>query len=139
MLRHNFFLQQFLCHDKQFLCHDTISSFNNFYVATQFLPSAIFYVFDKQFQCRDTVLGSSLFYVSTNEQKIGFFGRFFGEKSVFGRHGNDFDKKKKSEEKKSVKNWEKSPIFWRKIRKIRYFPENIRFFPKFGVNYILGH
>ena len=35
--------------------------------------------------------------VGTKEQKIGFFG----EKSVFGWHGNDFDKKK------SVKN----PIF----------------------------
>ena len=59
------------------------------------------------------------------EQKIGFFGRFFSEKSVFGWYGNDFDKKK------SVKNREKSPIFRRKIGNIRYFPEKIRFFQKF--------
>ena len=30
----------------------------------------------------------------SKEQKIGFFSRFIGEKSVFGWHGNDFDKKK---------------------------------------------
>ena len=37
------------------------------------------------------------------------------------------------------KNREKSSIFRRKIGKIRYFPEKIQFFLKFGVNYILGH
>ena len=54
------------------------------------------------------------FYVTTNEKNIGFFSRFIGEKSVFGRHGNDFDKIK-SEEKKS--------------EKIRYFPDFSMFFP----------
>ena len=71
-------------------------------------------------------------------KKSVFFGQFFDEKSVFGRHGNDFDKKK-LEEKKSVKNREKSPIFRQKIGKIQYFPEKNPIFPKFGVNYILGH
>ena len=50
---------------------------------------------------------------SPSEQKIGFFGQFIGEKSVFGWHGNDFDKIK-SEEKKSAKIGDfspKNPIF----------------------------
>ena len=51
--------------------------------------------------------------VISSEQKIRFFDRFIDEKSVFGRHGNDFDKIK-SEEKKSVKIVDfssKNPIF----------------------------
>ena len=39
----------------------------------------------------------------TKEVKIGIFGRFFGDLSVFGWVGNDFGKEK-SEEKKSEKN-----------------------------------
>ena len=53
-----------------------------------------------------------------NWKKIGKNRRFFGEKS------------------------EKSDIFPKKSdfsRKNPIFPEKIRFFPKFGVNYILGH
>ena len=76
--------------------------------------------------------------ISSKDKKIDFFGRFFGEKSVFGGAGKDF-RVEKSSAKKSVKNREKSSIFRRKIEKIRYFPEKIRFFPKFGVNYSLGH
>ena len=49
-------------------------------------------------------------------KKIGFFGRYFAEKSVFGRH-----REEKSEEKAIIgKIWEKSvksPIFRRKIGK----------------------
>ena len=37
------------------------------------------------------------------DKKIVFFGRFFGEKSIFGWVGNDFGKEK-SEVKKSEKN-----------------------------------
>ena len=76
--------------------------------------------------------------VRSNDKKIDFFGRFFCEKSVFGGAGKDF-RVEKSSAKKSVKNREKSPIFRQKIGKIRYFPEKIRFFPKFGIDYILGH
>ena len=61
------------------------------------------------------------------DKKIGKNLRFFGEKSFFGGAGKDF-RMEKSFAKKSEK-----------IGKIRYFPEKIRFFPKFGVNYILGH
>ena len=46
----------------------------------------------------------------TKEQKIGFFGRFIAEKSVFERHRKNLHWKK-SEEKKLGKNREKSPIF----------------------------
>ena len=45
------------------------------------------------------------------DKKIGFFGRFFGEKSVFGGAGKDF-RVEKSEVKKSEKN----------RRFFRYFP-----------------
>ena len=44
--------------------------------------------------------------VAVRELKIGFFGQFIGEKSVFGRHGNDFNKIK-SKEKNRGKNREK--------------------------------
>ena len=44
-----------------------------------------------------------IFLIRTRELKIGFFGRFIIEKSVFGRHGNDFNKIK-SKEKKSAQN-----------------------------------
>ena len=39
----------------------------------------------------------------TMDKKIGFFDRFFGEKSVFGGAGKDF-RVEKSEVKKSAKN-----------------------------------
>ena len=61
-------------------------------------------------------------------------GRFFGEKSDFGGLGKDFAVEK-STEKISAKN-RKIPTFFRKNP---IFPEKIRFFPKFGTNYILGH
>ena len=50
----------------------------------------------------------------TKDKKIVFFGRFFGEKSVFGWVGNDFGKEK-SEVKKSEKITDfskKKPIFF---------------------------
>ena len=47
-----------------------------------------------------------IFIIRTRELKIGFFGRFIDEKSIFGQHGNDFNKIK-SKGKKSTKN----PIF----------------------------
>ena len=43
----------------------------------------------------------------TKDKKIDFFGRFFGEKSVFGAVGKEF-RVEKSSAKKIV---EKSPIF----------------------------
>ena len=47
------------------------------------------------------------------DKKIDFFGRFFGEKSVFGGGGKDF-RVEKSSAKKSEKNRQKSPIFRKK-------------------------
>ena len=76
-------------------------------------------------------MSSTLTPLGIKDKKIDCFDRFFGEKSVFGGAGKDFQVEK-SFAKKSVK---KSG----KIGKIRYFPEKIRFFPKFGVNFILGH
>ena len=61
------------------------------------------------------------------DKKIVFFGRFFGEKSVFGGTGKDF-RVEKSEVKKSEKNRyisDKIPIFFRKIP---IFPIKYRFF-----------
>ena len=52
------------------------------------------------------------------EKKIGNFGRFFGDFSVFGGSG------KKIHGKNRLKK------FRRKIEKFRHFPEKIRFFPK---------
>ena len=72
------------------------------------------------------------------DKNFGKFGRFFAEISFFGAGGKEIQVEK-SFEKKSWKNREKSPIFRPKIGKIRFFPEKIRFFPKFGVNYSLGH
>ena len=40
--------------------------------------------------------------IRTSEQKIGFFDQFIDKKSVFRRHGNDFDKKNRKK-----KNWQK--------------------------------
>ena len=77
-------------------------------------------------------------YIMIKDKKIGKSRRFFGEISFFGGAGKDF-RVEKSFAKKSEKNRNKSPIFRRKIGKIRYFPEKFRFFPKCGVNYILGH
>ena len=59
------------------------------------------------------------------DKKIDFFGRFFGEKSVFGGGGKDLGGKIfcKKIGKKSAKIADFS-------EKIRYFPEKIRFFPK---------
>ena len=59
----------------------------------------------------------------TKDKKIDFFGRFFGGA------GKDF-RVEKSFAKKSVKNREKSPIFLRKIGKIRYFSEKNLIFPE---------
>ena len=57
-----------------------------------------------------------------SEQKIGFFSRFIGEKSVFGRHGNDFDKRK-LEEKNRQKIEENSQFFAEKSEKSYIFPK----------------
>ena len=65
------------------------------------------------------------------DKKIDFFGRFFGEKSVFDGAGKDF-RVEKSSTKKSVKKSGKS-------QKSDIFPKKSDIFPKFGVNYILGH
>ena len=61
--------------------------------------------------------------VTYSEQKIGFFGRFIGEKMVFGRHGNDLDKKNWKK-----MNQEKSSIFPRKYEKIAF--EGFQTYPK---------
>ena len=95
-------------------------------------------------QSLDFNLTCNYFFLSlpeTKEQKIGYFGRFIDEKSDFSvdlsaknRFSGGMETiltKKKSEEKKLVKNREKSSIFHRKIGKIRYFPKKIQFFPKF--------
>ena len=68
------------------------------------------------------------------EKKIGNFGRFFGDFSVFDGSGKK-NPWKKSTEKISAKN-RKNPTF---SRKNPIFPEKIRFSPKFGINSILGH
>ena len=68
------------------------------------------------------VFDKNTFEDKTKELKIGFFGRFIGEKLVFGWHGNDFNKIK-SKEKKSAKNREKSPIFCRKIERENSFAD----------------
>ena len=72
--------------------------------------------------------------VGSKDKKIAEIGRFFGEKSDFGGLGKDFAVEK-STEKISAKN-RKIPTFFRKNP---IFPEKIQFFPKFGINYILGH
>ena len=69
--------------------------------------------------------------VFSRDKNFGNFGRFFAEISFFGAGGKEIQVEK-SFAKKIV---EKS----RKIGKIRFFPEKIRFFSKFGVNYSLGH
>ena len=54
------------------------------------------------------------------DKKIGFFGRFIAEKSVFGRHREEKTEEKSIRGKiggKSVK----SPIFRRKIGNYRFF------------------
>ena len=67
--------------------------------------------------CRDTGQEKPCrdrnFSVETKDKKIDFFGRFFGEKSVFGGVGKDF-RVEKSSAKKLVKNREKSDIFSKK-------------------------
>ena len=65
--------------------------------------------------------------IATKEKKIGNFGRFFDDFSVFGGNGKK-NPWKKSTEKISTKN-RKFPIFFRKNP----------IFPKFGIYYILGH
>ena len=62
-----------------------------------------------------------IFIIRTRELKIGFFGRFISEKSVFRRHGNDFNKIK-SKEKKIDKKSDFSLFFpWlEKYEKIAY-------------------
>ena len=75
----------------------------------------------------DTMISERI--VLGKDQKISFFGRFFGEKSVFGWVGNDFEKEK-SFVKKSAKNrrfFADFPIF---PEKTRYFPEKSRYLPK---------
>ena len=72
--------------------------------------------------------------VESWDKKIAEIGRFFGEKSDFGGPGKDFAVEK-STEKFLAKN-RKIPTF---SRKNPIFPEKFRFFPKFGINYILGH
>ena len=78
---------------------------------------------------------------TTKDKKIVFFGRFFGEKSVFGGGGKDF-RVEKSSAKKSEKNRQKSPIF---RKKSDIFPKKSDFsrknpiFPEICVICILGH
>ena len=91
---------------------------------------------------------SNLCKVQIRDKKIAEIGRFFGEKSDFGGLGKDFAVEK-STEKISAKNRrffaeksKNSDIFPKKSdfsRKNPIFPEKIRFFPKFGIKYILGH
>ena len=77
----------------------------------------------------------------SKDKKIDFFGRFFGEKSVFGGGGKDFRVEKssaKKSEKKSAKIAdfsEKSDIFPKKSDFSRKNP----IFPDICVNCILGH
>ena len=66
----------------------------------------------------------------SKDQKIVFFGRFFGKKSVFGWVENDFGKEK-SEFKKSGKIVDFSPIF----RKIPIFVDISAIFRRFFLNY----
>ena len=61
------------------------------------------------------------------DQKIVFFGRIFGEKSVFGWVGNDFGKEK-SFVKKLAKNHRFFADFSIFPEKNRYFPKKIDFF-----------
>ena len=75
-----------------------------------------------------------LLIVQPKDKKIDFFGRFFGEKSVFGGGGKDF-RVEKSSAKKSEKNRQKLPIFWKKSDFSRKNP----IFPNICVNCILGH
>ena len=81
------------------------------------------------------------FVVIYKDKKIDFFGRFFGEKSVFSGGGKDF-RVEKSSAKKSEKNRQKSPIF---RKKSDIFPKKSDFsrknpiFPDICVNCILGH
>ena len=71
----------------------------------------------------DTYYDVSYTFISTGlgipiirEQKIGFFGRYFAEKSVFGRHREEKSKEKSIRGKIGEKSV-KSPIFRRKIKK----------------------
>ena len=79
-----------------------------------------------------TIIGLSTFDVCTSRTKklifsADFFGRFFGEKSVFGGAGKDFRVEKSSAKKSekiidfSAKN-RKNPIF---SRKKSYFSRNL--------------
>ena len=76
--------------------------------------------------------------VTINEQKIEFFSRFIGEKSVFGGMETILTKKK-SEEKKAVKIGKNRRFFAQKSKISNIFPKKFDFFLKFGINYILGH
>ena len=72
-------------------------------------------------------------------KKIGNFGRFFGDFSVFGGSGKK-NPWKKSTEKISASRFfaeksENSDIFPKKSN----FSKKIGFFLKFGINYLLGH
>ena len=82
------------------LLNDPSSLVSKLYKAKYFPQSSFF----------KAKLGTNLSYVWSRELKIVFFDRFIDEKSVFERHGNDFNKIK-SKEKKLAKNREKSPIF----------------------------
>ena len=63
--------------------------------------------------CIPYALGHPRIVGVSKDKKIDFFGRFFAEKSVFGGGGKDFQVEKSSA-KKSEKNRQKSPIFWKK-------------------------
>ena len=74
----------------------------------------------------------------SKEQKIGSFGRFFDEKSVFGWHGNDFDKKK-IRRKKIGKKSGKIADFSAKNRKYPIFSRKNPIFPEILSKLYLGH
>ena len=82
---------------------------------------------------------SGLFNVGRDRDKnFGNFGRFFAEISSFGAGGKEIQVEK-SFEKKSWKIAKNRRFFGEKSEKSDFFSEKIRFFPKFRVNYSLGH
>ena len=74
----------------------------------------------------------------SRDKNFGNFGRFFAEILFFGAGGKEI-KVEKSFEKNRGKIAENHQFFGEKSEKSDFFPEKIRFFPKFEVNYSLGH
>ena len=76
--------------------------------------------------------------ILTKEQKIRFFDRFIDEKSVFGWHGNDFDKKQIGRKKIGKKSG-KIAEFSLKNRKNPIFSQKNPIFPEILSKLYLGH